>query len=614
MTASNIKFSKNLFVVILISICCLVPICTAFLIYKYSVNILSIDDLFLANYFNSLIKVDIRDIVKNLLLPINGHVFLVPKLILAPLAFLNIWDTKILILIGWLFACLSTLFITFIFAKTSSLYSKSPNIYLVIAASLITNLIYFSPSSSENWMVSIQISQFLSIFCFIAILATLTFVRGYKSILISSLLGLISSFSYGFGFISYISAYPIILYFGLRSYDIDIVDLKNYLDTLKKAIFSKHSFFWITSASIVLFLYLAIITTSSQGASNPELSLPIAREKVLKDIPKTIAFLLQIIGAPLGLGFYKPYQFSLIWGSVLILSFIALFIWLLLNRKKIHLFSYLPWISLGTFSIMVNCLTAISRSYIVPDQSLNPRYISSSNLLVISIILIFLQASQGNLKNIYRSFNHKLIFGGLSILMFVFASYSYMLTWNSGLVLMQYISGLRLQSQACITYVDECPDQFIQRTLSIALFRADYPIAKKMGMFKSSNIFEESTNVTYGHVDGIDRSPAKLDNFEIWGWAIPPNDEWTATLVITKETSKKIVGLASANDLSPDLSEYKKDKRYSQVRWRAFIPEDLLDDGQNILTAWMFDNTHNKLIQFGETKTVFKQPASKRTN
>lgn len=155
MTVSNIKLAKKLFIFILIAICCLVPIYTAFLINKYSVNILSIDDIFLADYLHSLRQLDLRSILNNLLLTVNSHIFLVPKLILAPLALLNIWDTKIPILMGFVFAFLSTLCIISIFVKTLKLLSEAHKVALVIVAYLLTNLIYFSPSASENWMISI---------------------------------------------------------------------------------------------------------------------------------------------------------------------------------------------------------------------------------------------------------------------------------------------------------------------------------------------------------------------------------------------------------------------------------------------------------------------------
>ncbi|MTJ08639.1 hypothetical protein [Anabaena sp. UHCC 0204] len=584
---------------------CLIPLFyTAFLINKYSVNIFSVDDWQFVRYFSKLIEGNIATIFKEIFSTVNGHMFLGTNIILAPLAFLNVWDTKIPILIGWLFACLSILILTLIFITNS----KTSQVYKVVFATLLSSLIYFSPAASENWMISIQMSIFFSIFCFITILGTLVFIKGDKAIAISAILSAISTFSYGFGFISYIVIYPIIVYLGfkLNHNNINQKNTQNQLLLIKELILSKYSIFWIFNFILIFAVYVFNVSKNINPISNLEL-VKISNNLILENLQKGfnfdkfIKFFFQITGAPLGLGYQRPYEISWFWGVIIIFIFIFCLGLLYKKRKEIELHNFLYLISLGFFSILANVVTSISRASMIPNQSLNPRYISASSLLIISIIFIILQINEQYLIKFFR--RSKLILV-TSIFLLVIAFYSYFLTYQAGLIMMQYISSLRLQSQACVSFIQECPDDFIERTFDLNLFHADYPIAQKLGMLPSSNVFEKNNTSKYGHFDGIEKSKTNLGEFEAWGWAISPSNDWTGTVVITKESSPKFVGLASANLPSPDLAEYITDRRYTQVRWRVLIPEEFLGVGQHTLKAWTFDSKSNKLIQIGKIHQI----------
>lgn len=191
-----------------------------------------------------------------------------------------------------------------------------------------------------------------------------------------------------------------------------------------------------------------------------------------------------------------------------------------------------------------------------------------------------------------------------SIFLLVIGTYSYFLTFRAGLRMMEYISGLRLQSQPCVSFVQECPDDFIKRTLSPSLFQSNYTIAQKLGMLEIGNVFEKNNTFQYGHFDAVEISKTSSGTFEAWGWAISPSNDWTGTVVITKESSPKFVGLASANLPSPDLAKYIKDNKYDQVRWNTTIKAEILGNGEHTLKAWTFDSKSSKLIQIGKIHQV----------
>lgn len=555
------------------------------LIKTYGVDVLNVDDWPHAALVYA--SVNNQTTLSDWFSSINGHLPLVIRSFFYIQFKFNLWNMVISLYIGEVLMIVSWLLITLISFKT---LGREKRIKISIG-SLLTSIILFSPAASEHWMLPVLAGLSIFTVLFSGAVTLLTYYPGTKSVVISSFLCFLTTFCYGAGIMSYVALFPLILKISSRNNE----EKTNVL----KLLISKQVLFWIIS-----FIGTALIYSFNFFSNINDYDGNI-NEINERRMSQSFAFLMQITGAPLGLGVPNFYTPSLIWGILILVTFFYLMLKLLVRTlNDPQQTNFLPWLSIGWLGFLTNLLTTYFRAPMVPNQSLNPRYIIPSSLILVSIVYFVLQLDFTKVNFLKKKAFLKL---SSSALVLGFCVYSYILTWQSGLSMSEHISTSRLQSQACFAFVQDCPNRFAERAIDIIYLKRDYEKLASLGMVRSGQKTDTSSSSepVYGQFDNLMIAP-EYDNkaIGVWGWAISPDDVWAATVVITKDNDPTFLGLTSANRPSPDLAKQFPGQRYSQAHWSTIIPLDEIGSGTHTFQAFVYSHKLGRLIPLAKTHTL----------
>jgi len=261
----------------------------------------------------------------------SEHRFVVPKLILAPLALATHWNVIAELWLSFAVAVAGYIGLLVLLRRADA------------ARIIVTSLAYFSLAAYENWLWGWQLSWFLTITLFIwAVVAAGTIENRALQIASAAPLCILATFSSAYGIVSWIALAPILWQPAAHRLSAMAAWLVMFL------------------ASLGIYLHGFHVTPSSGS--------------VLLSIPYAIA----VIGSPLS----RASVVAVLCGVLLVSRFaiLATRAWRQRDREALH------WIPLGLFAIAFAAVNAIGRSGLGLPQALSSRYLTPASLLLIAVV------------------------------------------------------------------------------------------------------------------------------------------------------------------------------------------------------------------------------------
>lgn len=283
----------------------------------------------------------------------NEHRLFFPTILLVGLSYLTHWNLRVELFASLAVATGSFLLIKAMFSKYG--INKYKNVLLLLLA-----LIWFSPVQIENWQWGWQIEWFMNILgvCLVAFAIS----RARPRHLSKTNLGLITigallaQYSLGNGTIIWPIAVIILVY-------------------LRTEIIKTAAVALIGTISTILY-YTHYSFNTGEPSKTVALHKPLQFiEYVLAYLGRTLSFL------------HKP---ALAIGAILIVSFASITCYLFIKHKE-QLVKALPWIALSLYAIGSAVLTGLARLGFGVSEAYSSRYTTVSQLLLISLIILFWQ-------------------------------------------------------------------------------------------------------------------------------------------------------------------------------------------------------------------------------
>ena len=272
--------------------------------------------------------------------PQSEHRFVVPKLILAPLALETHWNVTAELWLSFAAAVAG-------YAGLLILMRGADN-----GRVFVTSLAYFSLAACENWLWGWQFSWFLTNALFIwSVVAVASIRNRLPQVASAAVLCFLATFSAAYGIASWVALAPLVW-----------LPIKDD-ETVVRRVAALAVWTTFFSASLGLYVYRFDITPG--GSSCGEISC-------------WIQYVLAIAGSPLT----RMDTLSIAVGAILLASFaiVGLRAWVHRERQA------LPWIPIGLFAIGFAIINAIGRSGLGLSQALSSRYLTPTSLLLIAAI------------------------------------------------------------------------------------------------------------------------------------------------------------------------------------------------------------------------------------
>ena len=272
--------------------------------------------------------------------PQAEHRFLLPKLILAPIALATHCNVIVELWLSFAVAVAGFAGLLVLLRRAST------------GRVILTSLAYFSLGAHENWLWGWQFSWFLTNTLFIwAVVAAGSIRNRPLQIVSAALLCILASFSIAYGIASWIALAPL-LWLPVRENE-----PRAYRGAAMAA--------WCALFAATLGIYL-------YGFHPKRAGFP------CQSIACWVSYPLTVLGAPLS----RTGALALLAGAILVTVFAiaAIRAWRRSDRNA------LQWVAIGLFAIGFTAMNAIGRSGMGPDQALSSHYLTPASLLLIAVM------------------------------------------------------------------------------------------------------------------------------------------------------------------------------------------------------------------------------------
>jgi hypothetical protein len=272
--------------------------------------------------------------------PQSEHRFVIPKLILAPLALHTHWNVTAELWLSFAVAVAGYIGLLILMRGADG------------GRIFVTALAYFSLAACENWLWGWQFSWFLANTFFIwAVVAADSIRNRFLQVAAAVVFCVLSTFSAAYGIASWLALAPFLW-----------LPVKEDETTVRRvAAFAVWAAFF--SASLGFYVYRYDVTPG--GSSCGEVSC-------------WIRYVLAVAGSPLT----RTNTLSIAVGGILLASFTIVGLRAWVNRER----PALPWIPIGLFAIGFAIINAIGRSGLGLGQALSSRYLTPASFLLIAAI------------------------------------------------------------------------------------------------------------------------------------------------------------------------------------------------------------------------------------
>jgi len=507
-----------------------------------------------------------------------------PKLICLVLAQLTNWNVKAEMLFSWVVSILNLLLLWGILRQT-----KINIKWLLIPLSILL----FSISQWETTLWSLW-SLFWHLMIF-GVLSSIYFLTKISSsgwyILPAVLCGIIASFSVNNGLL----IWPI----GLMQ--LLFTPIVTPVTSSGKKI--RLLVFWGIMGAGVFALYYFNYTNPSMHPS------------VCNPFYKPIEFSLYILanlGAGIGAG---KLILSVIMGIVVLIIFISSF-FLIRQINKFQVCQFLPWFSVGLFSILSSAAISMGRVSDGIRQSLVSRYITASSLLIIATIVLYISVLKG-VRDILRT---KKIFIVVNAVLFIVITIGFVMAlirgWKRGesaylmktnlLVYLHQFEYVSDDTLTAFSFSSEIEPSELRK-------RMRFLKEKKLSVFRKeedinlSDYKEAKLNKEYilGYIDKAiipsrQNTGTLCDVLNISGWAIDPINKKSPRAIFILMDGK-ILGRAFAGIPRHDIAHQFKNNDLLTSGWEFFGPAPQNITGLHKITAriifWGKDNYYKDITK-----------------
>jgi len=297
--------------------------------------------------------------VQDFFVQINEHVLLFPSIILTALVYFLDWHNNYILLVNPTLAVINFLLLynlarATLKKHTAPLETRLFGLFIAVLLSSFTQY--------EIWSQGISTSIYLMAnSAFLAAVYVLSrWPRSRKTISIAAFFCFISTFSAGYGLISWLAVFPLV----------------GITHTHKRLRFAWHNAIaWAILFASTMFIYSAFDTGPSW--------LPSVWFSLHNPL-KLLLFILAFTGTPL---FPLQHLLNSLLGLILILTSFSLILHHFLKKKTLT--TILPWACILLFSYSTTAAIAIGRISSVVNRATHSRYIPISSLSLISIIILF---------------------------------------------------------------------------------------------------------------------------------------------------------------------------------------------------------------------------------
>ncbi|VXD21552.1 conserved membrane hypothetical protein [Planktothrix serta PCC 8927] len=522
----------------------------------------------------------------------NNHRILFPRLIFIVLGFISSWNIKL-----ELFFSLGLAILTFILLYKLSVNSSTNQNYFFYFTNLLTALIFFSFAQSENWLWGFQIALFLINLCVILSCFILNHnkIKPKTKLLLAAIPCLIASFSSAQGLMSWLALIPSI-----------------WMITIEANQRKKYLIFWLSLFAISSLIYSIGYTQEPQTINL----------SVLERLFTGVHFFLNLIAATLT----NSYNFSGYIGLIIILNFIGLGCYCLINQKdqEYLLKSCSPWFSIGIFSILCSILITLGRYDYGANYAIDTsRYTTHSLLLIISVIqLWFIVITQ---SKIFKSnYSPKLIYSFIAgILVCLIGVKSEIAIAHAQTDLIN-----KQRGKTCLELINYLEDSNFFKThpdrCLLRLSKTTWWIQDGVKQLQTVHLRNWANNITfkpeseqlYGYIDfPLSRDqPVKLnpkDSIILKGWAIFPHQQNQPQLVFFSQGNQRsFFANANVGLKSPDIAQVLHSPLYNYARWQVQISTHELhyDLGNITIKAWVYNPDAHEFIPLkGEVKIIVEK-------
>jgi hypothetical protein len=507
----------------------------------------------------------------------NEHRVLFPKLIFVTLAYLSNWNIKV-----ELYFNLALSLIMFIALYRISCLCHNHRNFIFYASNLLVCVFIFSIGQYENWLWGFQIAWFLVNTCIILVILCLTSAQEDLSIMrliLMILCCLIASFSSLHGLLSWIVVVPITL---LRR------------SQLKQRLFNTGLLFLGFLLSTIFYF-----ANYQKSGSHPDIFF------FRKNLMTTIEYFFNIIGSPI-------VRFSSAVGlSPSVIGIFIVLLFLIFNcycvkqyLQNSPIYQFLPWISLGWFSILFAGATAIGRSGFGVEQALSSRYVSVSVLLVIACInlwsLIVLNQQQRNFWQ-YRLLTTAFILGVLSTI--------YLYGLSSDFRMAKESSAARLTGKTCLELISYLDDSLQNSCLSL-LYPDSHSVVRWSASLETLGFLQKvktvefiphtSTSPPIGHIDFPTGSQIFKSGEQVAfrGWGVDREHSSKPQVVFLSLSDKRFFFAVAPTTIERrDVSKHFSSEQFLYSGWEVSIPAKQFSNNEQIVKAWVYDPMQHQLLQ-----------------
>jgi hypothetical protein len=498
----------------------------------------------------------------------NEHRLIFPRLIMLVLALLTDWNIYFEIGTNILLAITIVVFLNLQIKRTEELEVDKNNYSWLI---FLISIFVFSIAQWENWSWGWQIQIFLNVLSIVIGFFILTLrTLNTKHLMLAVLMGVIATYSFANGILYWFISFGILLF--------------REMPNKRKFQFS---ITWLFLSLIIAFSYLHDYKKPSH---HPSLSY------VLEDPGSFLKYVFAYLGAPVASFSGK---WAIIAGIFITLIYILLLIPLFLKQRII----YLPWVGLGLYSILSAAISGVGRAGFGYEQGLASRYVTISNLIWISVIVLFYLARKNifSKRTILNKKTYEFAISSISIFLILF-----MQTTNSSANEWKHKNEVINSTRNSL--LTGCGPNYYQ------LFPNKEYITEKRGILegKKISIFRESdvpialdpTKSNDSQIGAfIDKVQGELSQFEstidgcflLDGWAIDDKEKKPATDIVII-TSNKIIAQTRVDLLREDVGKHFGNSALNRSGWRIQIPASKLSlDHENIIQVFAVVQTKSDI-------------------
>jgi len=561
------------------------PILLAFLISKYGVDFIDWDQWWVAGLFEKSARGALT------LADLNGqqaeYRSFFPNVLFVNLGWLTHWNIKYEMAVSFLLGCLIFLNVYFLAKKTLNNTALMP-ILLVVSSLLI-----FSTAQFETWLLGEQIIYFVPVLCITTGLLIIysQLPVGIK-LFFCILLSTVSTFSSANGFVSWIVLFP-----GL--WTCTKSTSRGFRYTLIAS--------WCVSIAINAAFYLhdyhrPPYTPSTTASFNAPV--------------RAVLFFFACVGAPLSTNTRFLFV-AIILGSVITVLFVICCLYQIkFARQSTISYRLMPWLMLGTYSVLTSMMITFGRLGGGFLQSVNSRYVTFSLYLIVSLLFaipIIVEDSKSRGWLIQRMSLIKPV-GILALSTLILL---HLVNSAASIRQMGYMRTRRLQARSCLLFInsvsDKCITQgFPDRNTVAAAANAMNALGFLRPPLINSNLIEEIQNKNvqsgsrFGAFEQLQRNNDSTLYVAGWAWLPNRNEPPDAVLLVYENSAgeKRIFALADLPLKQTLWGDGPTKADAVAGRWEKSFPVERVPELPTTLSAWAFDATTGKAYLLENTQRV----------